>query len=133
MDIKDFFNQLDDTARSKEIEQKAKEAKSRIVTEMAIHFANKLSEFVKPYEMEFKKRNLKYEKRTDNLPYWSLEVKNPIRHTTVKMAIVSSQIHEYEVATYIQNNRTNNNIYISDTFDNEKVTETLHNLFSHLV
>ncbi|HFG0564500.1 hypothetical protein [Flavobacterium psychrophilum] len=59
---------------------------------MAINFANKLSEFVKPYELEFEKRNWKCEKRTGNLPYWSL-----------------------------------------DTLDLERATETLHNLFSHLV
>jgi hypothetical protein len=133
MDIKEFFNQLDDTARSKAIEQKAKEAKSRIVTETAINFANKLSEFVKPYEVEFEKRNWKCEKRTGNLPYWSLEVKNPNSGKTVKIAIVNSRTHEYEVATYKQDERINNNIYITDTLDRDKATETLYNLFSHLV
>ena len=133
MDIKDFFNQLDDTARSKEIEQKAKEAKSRIITETAIDFAYKLSEFTKPYEAEFEKREWKCEKRTGNLPYWSLEIRNPNSHKTVKIAIVGSRTHEYELATYKQDERTNNNIYISDSFDKDSITQTLHNLFSYLI
>jgi hypothetical protein len=133
MDVTAFFNQLDDTARSKDIAQKAKEAKLRVVTEMTVAFANKLAEFVRPYEAEFAKRNWKCDHRTGNLPYWSFEVRNPVTSKSVKIAIVHSQTHEYEIATYRQELRIHNSLYLLDGFDSASVAVAMQDLFSYLV
>jgi hypothetical protein len=133
MDITSFFNQLDDTARSKDIAQKASEAKSRIITETAVSFANKLSELTVPYEKEFERRGWKCEKRTGNIPYWSLEVRNTTNQKRVKIAIVNSNAHQYEVATYSNDDRTNNNIFISDSFDKSQIEEAIQHLITYLI
>ena len=128
MDIKDFFNKIDDTAKSKQIEQDAKQAKARVFTETTIAFATQLSELTKPYEIEFEKRGFKCEKREGNLPYWSLEVRNTTTNKKIKLAIVNNHNNEYEFAAYSQEQRTNTGIVISDSFDKASINQELQSV-----
>lgn len=131
MEINEFFKQIDDTDRSKSIENKAKEAKKRVLIECAINFANKLSETTIPYEKEFEKRGFKCEKRTGNLPYWSLEIKK--NDAALKIAIVHDRIDDFQIASYWNDTRINNHLSISEVFDKMEIEKELQRLFQHLI
>jgi hypothetical protein len=135
MTLTNFFNQVDDTARSKQIAQQAQEAKARVNTEIAINFANKLSELTEPYEAEFEKRGFKCQKRTGNLPYFSLEISNPKTAKQIKLSINQNQADRdgYQLATYNQDIRTNNNLAISENFEKTAIEQALQDLFKNLV
>ena len=132
MDVKNFFSQIDDTTRSKETMQKAKEAESRVFTETTLNFAHKLMEVVECYIPEFEKRGYRCENRTGNLPYWSFVVSNT-SGARVEVAIVSGYKNDYEIAFYHQDERINASLNISRTFDKLKVETELQHLFKKLV
>jgi hypothetical protein len=132
MEINDFFNKIDQTTESKAIEEKAKEARERVFTEMTLKFADKLSGLVKNYIPEFEKRGFKCQEKTGNLPYWSFEVQSP-QGKTVKVAIVNSHQNQYEIAFYCQEERIHAPIHIRDSFDTHSIDVELQKLFEKLV
>ena len=132
MSIKNFFNQIDDTARSKEIEQQANEAKDRFFTETTIEYANKIIEVIEVYIPEFEKRGFRCVNKTGNLPYWHFVVTNP-KGTNVKIAIVNGHENRYEIAFYHNEQRLNAPIFITNNFDRTMIETELQNLFKKLV
>lgn len=131
MDINSFFNQIDDTVRSKEIEQQAKEAEKRVFTQTTMSFANKLSDVVENYTPEFERRGFRCEHSRGNLPYWHYEVTG-LQGNLVKVAIVNGYRNDYEIAFYYQGDRINSPLFISDNFDKVKVESELQKLFQKL-
>ncbi len=132
MEINDFFNKIDQTTESKAIEEKAKEARERVFTEMTLKFADKLAGLIKKYIPEFEKRGFRCQEKTGNLPYWSFEVQSP-QGKTVKAAIVNGCQNKYEIAFYSQDERVHAPIHIRDSFDAQGIDLELQKLFEKLV
>lgn len=88
-----------------------------------------------PYETEFEKRGFTIQKRTGNLPYFSLEISNPKTAKQVKISINQNQADRdaYQLATYNQDIRTNNNLTISENFDKNAIEQALQDLFKNLI
>lgn len=132
MTINDFFKQIDDTTRLKELENEAVQAQKRVFTQTTINFAEKLSKLVQPYITEFEKRGFKCKERTGDFPYWSLEVRKKFE-TKIQVAIITGHQQPYEIAFYINEERRHAPIHISNEFNKTDIEKELQHLFKQLL
>ncbi|MFJ1429501.1 hypothetical protein ACILE2_01685 [Capnocytophaga canimorsus] len=127
MNKKDFFSQLDARMQGHNSQSEMEKAKAQQQFSDAKGFAQKLIKTLAPYIKGFRQRGFICKEKTDNLPFYRLEIQNKSHH--IELGIYEEK-NGYRLFCYSNNVQRHLPIRIGHYYDGLAVENELQNLFT---
>lgn len=127
MNKKDFFSRLDASQKAKNTQSEMEKAKAQQQFSDAQNFAQKLAKTLAPYIKGFRQRGFTCKEKTDNLPFYRLEIQYKIHH--IELGIYEDT-RGYQLFCYCNNVQRYLPIQVGHYYDGLAVENELQNLFT---
>lgn len=135
MNQDEYFQYMSRRIHARTLEEIQNNVNHVVTEEVAAEFSKKLKYLVEPFALFFQGQGYTVRKDTSaNTPQWGISIINFGLNRMVKIGITKSLNGDgYEVATFFNQNRTHNDIQISEDFDSEIIEHLLRVIFDDLL